>query len=186
MGIDPHAGRGNAASTEQTGERPATAAVAADRPAAPAPFPLLTRARTLVLWAVVAAVLYSTLASSRGSCSGGFSSGGYVDADGHPTTVAPQCVQLVLQPGPLVYLAIALTVIVALSTAARAVDLDAALRTLNRGTIVAVGIAVVSMVVAIAWFFALPMPGPGDGVLFPFPFGSGTMTVTPLESGTAG
>lgn len=156
--------------------------VAVDRAAGP----LLRRARALVLWAIASAILYSTLAASRGSCPGGFSSDGYVDAHGDPTTTAPQCVQLVLQPGPLVYIAIALTVVVALSVAAGAADLRVALRTLNRGVIVVVAIAVLSMVVATVWFFALPMPGPDDGVFLPFPFGGGTMTVTPLDPAPTG
>jgi len=149
--------------------------------------PVLKRARALVLWAVGAAILYSTLVASKGSCPGGFDSdGGFVDGNGDPTTVQPQCVVLALHPSPLIYLAIALTVIIALSRAARAVTIETALRTMNRGAIVAAAIAVVSMLVAILWFKASPMPTVDGTVLFPFPFGSGTVTVTPMEPGTAG
>lgn len=154
---------------------------AAHLPAAP----LLRRARTLLLWALGSAIIYSTLSGSKGSCPGGFSADGYVDAAGDPTTVAPQCYQATLHPSPIVYLAIALTVIVALSRAARAVELDRALRTLNRAAIVVVAIAVVSMAVATVWIFASPAPTDGT-VFFPFPFGSGTMTITPMEPSTGG
>ena len=149
--------------------------------------PILRRARALVLWALGAAVLYSSLVASRGSCPGGFSAdGGLLDANGDATTVQPQCVQLVLQPSPVVYLAIALTVVIALGRAARAADVEAALLTLNRAAFVAVGIAVVSMLVAILWFQGMPMPTGSGTVLVPFPFGGGTMTVTPQESGHTG
>jgi hypothetical protein len=149
--------------------------------------PLLRRARSLVLWAVGAAILYSALVASKGSCPGGFTTdGGFLDANGDPTTVHPQCVQLMLQPSPVIYLAIALTVILALSRAARAADMELALRTMNRGVIVAVAIAVVSMLVAFVWFAASPMPTVGGTVIFPFPFGGGTMTVTPMEQGPTG
>ena len=146
--------------------------------------PLLGRARTLVLWAMIAAVLYSTLVSSKGGCPGGFSTdGGFVDGSGNPTTVQPQCVQLVLQPSPMVYLVIALTVIIALARAARAVEVAAAMRTMKRAAFAAVGIAVVSMVIAVVWFLGIPMPATDGTVIFPFPFGGGTMTVTPMEPG---
>jgi hypothetical protein len=149
--------------------------------------PILRRARALVLWALGAAVLYSSLVASRGSCPGGFSAdGGFLDANGDATTVQPQCVQLVLQPSPVVYLAIAVTVVIALGRAARAADVEAALLTLKRAAFVAVGIAVVSMLVAILWFQGMPLPTGRGTVLFPFPFGGGTMTVIPQESGHTG
>ncbi|MDN4615505.1 hypothetical protein P5G50_13705 [Leifsonia sp. F6_8S_P_1B] len=160
---------------------PTTQLAAAPLPAAP----LLRRARTLLLWALGAAVVYSTLSGSKGSCPGGFSADGYVDAAGDPTDVAPQCFQATLHPSPVVYLAIAVTVIVAVTRAARATDLDRALRTLNRATILVVAIAVVSMVIATVWIFVSPAPTDGT-VFFPFPFGSGTMTITPMEPPTGG
>ncbi|WP_431278346.1 hypothetical protein [Leifsonia poae] len=140
-----------------------------------------------MLWALGAAAVYSSLVASKGSCPGGFTSdGGYLDGNGDPTTVQPQCVQLALHPSPLIYLAIALTVVIALTRAARAVNIEMALRAMNRGTIVAVGIVVVSMLIAIVWFQTSPMPTVGGTVLFPFPFGSGSMTVTPMEPGSPG
>ncbi|MFF1572618.1 hypothetical protein ACFVWR_07725 [Leifsonia sp. NPDC058292] len=178
MELESHAeqSRGAAAAVGATAERAGTPGR-----------PLLRRARSLVLWASGAAILYSSLVASKGSCPGGFTAdGGYLDAAGDPTTVQPQCVQLTLHPSPVGYLAIVLTVIIALSRAARAVDVEIALRTMNRGAIVAVSIAVVSMLVAILWFQGSPMPTVGGTVLFPFPFGSGTMTVTPMEPGPAG
>jgi len=138
-----------------------------------------------VLWALGAAIVYSTLLASKGSCPGGFAmDGGYLDANGDPTSVQPQCIQLTLQPSPVVYLAIALTVVIALGRAARAVDVGAAVRTLNRAGIVAVGITVVSMVIAFLWFQAIPTPAEHGSILFPFPFGGGTMTFTPQEPGS--
>ncbi|MFP3465548.1 hypothetical protein [Leifsonia sp. SIMBA_070] len=160
-----------------------SSAAASGRPAGP----ILKRARALVMWALGAAILYSALVGSKGSCPGGFTTdGGYLDGNGDPTTVQPQCVTLALQPSPVIYLAIALTVIVVLSRAARAADVEAALRTMNRGAIVVVALAVVSMLVASLWFQTSPMPTVGGTVLFPFPFGSGTLTVTPMEPGPAG
>ena len=169
---------GTEAQTAHTGgvERPGLA----DRP-------ILHRARALVLWALGAAILYASLVASKGSCPGGFAmDGGFLDADGDPTNVQPQCIQLTLQPSPVVYLAIALTVVLALGRAARSVDVESALRTLNRASVVAVGIAVVSMIVAILWFQAMPTPAEHGTILFPFPFGGGTMTITPQEPGFAG
>ncbi|MEV8212861.1 hypothetical protein [Leifsonia sp. NPDC077715] len=149
--------------------------------------PILRRARALVLWALGAAIVYSALVASKGSCPGGFAmDGGFLDANGDPTDVQPQCIQLMLQPSPVVYLAIALTVVIALGRAARAVDVDAALRTLNRAVIIVVAIAVVSMVVAILWFQAIPSPAERGTILFPFPFGGGTMTTTPQDPGPVG
>ncbi|WP_431218140.1 hypothetical protein [Leifsonia xyli] len=140
-----------------------------------------------MLWALGAAMLYSSLVASKGQCPGGFSpDGGFLDADGDPTTVQPQCVQLVLHPSPVIYFAIALTVAIALTRAARAIDVVAAMQTMKRGAIVAVGIAVVAMVIAVLWFQGTPMPSTDGTVIFPFPFGSGTMTVTPQEPGYSG
>ena len=149
--------------------------------------PLLRRTRGLVLWALGAGVLYSSLVGSKGGCPGGFSSdGGYVDGSGNPTEVAPQCVSLTLQPSPAVYLAIVLTVVVALTLAARAPDTRAAMRRLDRGVIAVVGIALLSMAIAIVWFALTPMPTVPGTVWFPFPFGSGTLNVTPMDPGPAG
>lgn len=148
---------------------------------------MLRRARTLVLWAIGAAVLYSTLVASKGSCPGGFTTdGGFLDANGDPTTVQPLCATLTLQPSPVIYLAIGLTVIIALSRAARSSGVETAMRAMSRGAIVAVGIAVVAMLVAILWFQGMPMPTADGTVVFPFPFGSGSLEVTPLEPGSAG
>ncbi|MGN7797803.1 hypothetical protein [Leifsonia sp. 22587] len=159
-------------------------AEAAEWETAPVSVRLLGRARTLVLWALGAAILYSSLRASKGSCPGGFDcDGGFVDASGQPTSVAPQCVQLELQPAPVVYLAIGLAVIIALTRAARAADIDAALRIMKRAAVVVVGIAVVSMLIAILWFQGMPMPTTTSTVVYPFPFGGGTTTVTPMEPG---
>ncbi len=162
--------------------------VAADRgpDRADAGPPLLRRARTLILWALGAALVYSMVNASKGACPGGFGTDGFVDASGTPTDTAPQCITLALHPSPVVYLAIALTVIVAFSRAARAVDVETALRRLNRGAIVVVAIVVVSAAVSILWFAATPQPTTPGTVFFPFPFGSGTLTVAPLEPGPAG
>lgn len=149
--------------------------------------PLLKRSRSLVLWALGSGLLYSSLVASKGQCPGGFSSdGGFLDAEGDPTAVRPQCVQLVLHPSPVIYLALALTVIIALTRAAAAVDVAAAMQTMKRGAIVTVGIAVMAMVIAVLWFQATPIPATDGTVIFPFPFGTGTMTVTPQESGYPG
>jgi hypothetical protein len=80
-----------------------------------------SRRTALVVIAVVTAVAYSAFgAASWGFCPGGFSSdGGYLDADGQPTTVAPQCVSAVLQPSYWVYLAIALVAIAGIWFAGR-------------------------------------------------------------------
>lgn len=149
--------------------------------------PLLRRARTLVLWALGAAILYSSLVASKARCPGGFSAdGGFVDSNGAPTTVAPQCVQLTLQPGPIVYMAIALGVVIALTRAGRAANIDIALRIMKHASFVVVAIALVSMAIAVTWFMAAPVPTPGGTVVFPFPFGGGTMTLTPMEPGSTG
>lgn len=148
---------------------------------------VLRGVRRLILLALVASIIYSTLAtSSMGTCPGGFdSSGGFIDADGNPVAVAPSCITLTLGPNPLLFVVFALIGIGALSSALKKSKTDAdALRYINAAAIVIVVITVVCLVVSHFWFWTLPLEqwdGTGDFFLFgPFPFAVMTTEISPM------
>jgi len=125
---------------------------------------LVARIRRMVAVAVIVAVLYTIFtAASKGAC-----------ADGQT------CVNLTLRPGVFVYVFLVAAVLFALMRVERrATDLPAALRILDRATIVIACVAVGAIVYAQVWFALIPL---GDGTgpyFFPFPFGAVDLVTTP-------
>lgn len=148
---------------------------------------LLRRVRRLIILALVASLVYSTLVTaSRGGCPGGYDSdGGFIDANGDPTAVAPSCFYLALGPSPLMFVLFALIGIGALSSALKKSRTEAdALRYLDSAAAVIAGITVLSIVVSHIWFWNLPVMD-WDGIndlnlIGPFPFAVMTTEVTPM------
>jgi hypothetical protein len=144
--------------------------------------------RLLVIWAIVAASLYSVFAhAQRGGCLGGIDgAGGWVDAAGRATGVEPQCYELSLGPSPFVFFAIAVTVVFSLTRVMRRARTEHdAVRILSRGGVVVAAIALVSLAVGQTWFFLLPVEQFADGsgtLLFPFPFAAAELDLSPLSS----
>ncbi|OJW00661.1 MAG: hypothetical protein BGO47_02365 [Microbacterium sp. 67-17] len=77
--------------------------------------------RRVATVAALALLAYMTFTrGSAGTCVGGVGAdGGYIDANGDPTDVAPQCISLALEPSPVVIIAVVLTFIVALTLVIR-------------------------------------------------------------------
>ncbi|KZE94825.1 hypothetical protein AVP42_00752 [Agromyces sp. NDB4Y10] len=125
---------------------------------------LFHRARILLGTAVGAAVAYGLLTNaSRGSCT----SDAFPEGGAEVTT----CTTITLMPSAVVYLAMALVVMRAMTIVLQySQTQDAAMRTLARARTLVVAIAMGSTVLAHAWFAAIPFePGPppttGDGIL---------------------
>ncbi|WP_124291650.1 hypothetical protein [Microbacterium sp. ABRD28] len=160
-------------------------------PRAPAPGlagrELVVQIRRLLVVTLVACVIYPgfTRASSA-SCLGGFGAeGGFIDGNGQPTDIVPQCLSLQMGPGPFVFAAIAAIVLVTLGRVIRvADDLESATRMLRRAALAIMIVAGLSVVIAQVWFALLPVrdwdPASGYFFLFPFPFASVDLTITPL------
>jgi hypothetical protein len=147
---------------------------------------VLKRVRRLLRRTLGWALVYSILATgSRSTCPGGFdSNGGYLDANGDPTEVAPNCITLTLQPSPLILIVLALVVIGALSSALKKSKTEAeALRYLNSAAVV-VGVLVgVCIVVNQVWFSNLPVDewdGLHTNFVYPFPFGYVEMEISQM------
>jgi hypothetical protein len=147
---------------------------------------VLKRVRRLLILTVVCALVYSNSTSaSSGICPGGFDgSGGFIDANGDPTAVAPNCLTLSLHPNPLWFVVFALVVTGALSSALKKSKTEAdALRYLDSAAAVIVVLSLVCIVVSQVWFWNLPV-GEWDGVhtnfVYPYPFGLVEMEVSPL------
>jgi hypothetical protein len=126
---------------------------------------LFHRARVLLGSAVGAAVAYGLLAnSSRGACTSD------VVATGEAETTTT-CSTITLVPSSVVYLAIALVVMRAMTIVLQySATTDDAMRTLARARTTVIAIAVGSLLLAHAWFAAIPFePGPpattGNAVL---------------------
>jgi hypothetical protein len=136
---------------------------------------VLRRARRLMVIGVVTALAYTVLLlGSKGAAAGGVDgSGGFVDADGNPTTHTPTVVNATLHASPVMYFVFAAIVFFAIGRVLRrASDEAAAVRALDRAMLVLVGVAIVSLIAAYVWFFALPPSyWVHDGVVIqPFPF----------------
>lgn len=148
---------------------------------------IIAEIRRVLILAVIAALVYPTLmVASRSYCPGGIDgSGGFIDASGQPTGEAPVCIDLKLSPSPLVYIAIAAIVLLALGRVMKASDERSALKTLNRASIGVAALVVLAIVVSHVWFFLIPMEGFTSGswtVFSPFPFGNIDVTTTPMTT----
>lgn len=148
---------------------------------------MLWHARRLLIWALGAGLAYSfVMVSTRSHCPGGFTGDGdYLDGSGQPTDVAPSCTTLSLAPSPLVQVAIAFVVLVALTRVLERASVEAeAIRTLDRARTAVVWIAVVSAVITHVWFWSIPMTETGfGGFIVPILFGGIVTETTPLSGG---
>lgn len=148
--------------------------------------PTIRRIRRMLLWALGIAVVYSVLGTaSKGSCPGGATGdGGFIDATGDPTDVAPMCVNATLRPSATVFFAIAVIVIVAITLVLRRAGSEAAaVRTIDRATIIIVAGTIAWAALTMASFLAIPL----DGMEYrsiPFMFGNIDIDVSPLQSST--
>ena len=128
-----------------------------------------SRRNALVVIAVVTAVAYSAFGvASWGYCPGGFTSdGGYLDGRGEPTTTAPQCVSVVLQPSQWVYLLIALVAIAGIWFASR--NLERAVGRLGIAALIVVAIGVLATAGGWLAFSQLTSAGWEPGTLLDIP-----------------
>lgn len=148
--------------------------------------PTIARIRRLVISAAIATLVYSIFTrATRSLCQGGFDAGGsFIDAAGQPTETAPVCVNLVLSPSGVIYFAIVIIVISALTRALRASDHNAAAKPIDRAAAIIGIVVAVSIVASQIWFALIPLSEYGNGFLiFPFPFGAVELTVTPMTTG---
>ena len=140
--------------------------------------------RSLLIWAVVAATMLALfLQGSMSSCSGGLTgSGGFLDADGQPSDVAPMCGSVVMSASPLVYFAIALIVLTSLTRIlGRADTVDRALRILNNARMVIVVLTLVTFVVGYWAIMTLRVEDWNNYSIFiPFPFTTFDISTNPM------
>lgn len=146
---------------------------------------LVGKIRRVLIVSLIAALAYASLmVSSLSYCPGGFDgNGGYIDAEGRPVDYAPQCVDLALKPSPLVFVAIALIVFLAIGRVMKASDEATAQRTLDRAAIAVALLVVLAVVVSWVWFRMVPVEEFTAGtasILSPFPFGLIDVETTPL------
>lgn len=148
---------------------------------------LVVQIRRLLVITLVACLVYPAfIGGSRSVCAGGFDAdGGFIDRNGQPTDLAPQCLSLQMSPGPIVFAAIAAIVLLTVGRVIRvANDLESATRMLRRAGLAIMLVTGLSLVIAQVWFALLPVtewdPATGYFFLFPFPFASVDVTVAPL------
>ena len=150
---------------------------------------IIRRIRRLLFWAAGTALVYSALATaSKGGCPGGVTGdGGYLDANGDPTAVAPMCVNLTLRPSSLIIIMIGAAVLVAISLVLRRAHSEAAaIRILDRTAIVIVVVTVGWTVLTMVSFLSIPLDGwDGTGPFFiPFSFGNIDVDISPMNTTT--
>lgn len=142
--------------------------------------------RSLLIWAIVAATMLAVfLRGSMGSCSGGITgSGGFLDAQGQPTDIAPMCGSVTMSANPLVYVAIALIVVMSLTRIlGRAGTVEQALRIVNNARMVIVVLTLVTFVVGYWAITTLRVEDWNNYSIFiPFPFTSFDISTHPMGS----
>ena len=149
---------------------------------------ILRRTRCILFSALGAAFAYSVLSvASKGGCPGGITSdGGFVDAEGRATEIAPMCVNVTLQPSAIVFSAIALIVLVAITRVLRKAESEAAaLRMLDRAAVLLVAVTAVWLVITQVSFWMIPLEQWDGGQFFPIPFTFGNVEVdiSPMQQG---
>jgi len=148
---------------------------------------VLRRTRRLIITTLVAAVVYGGLCvASRSYCPGGIrADGSFIGADGNPTDRAPSCISLTLQPNPLIFVALVVIVLWAITRVIRSGGNEAAAaRYLNRAGVIVAVTAAGCVVVSVVWFGLIPITdwnGGNANYLFPFPFGSVSLDIRPLN-----
>lgn len=140
--------------------------------------------RSLLSWAIVAAAMIAMfLHGSMGSCSGGLTgSGGFLDAEGRPTDIAPMCGSVTMSASPLMYVAIGLIVLMSLNRIlGRADSVDHALRILNNARMVIVVLTLVAFVVGYWAIMTLRVEDWNNySILIPFPFTTFDISTNPM------
>ncbi len=123
---------------------------------APAPEAPTVGLGRLVLAALFTSLLYAALSTaSAGICPGGVdSSGGFIDADGLPTTARPVCLLVNFHPQRWVLLLLAAIVIVAAVLTARATRVERARRIVVIATLSIVAIGIVATLASFPAFYS--------------------------------
>ncbi|MFE6964158.1 hypothetical protein ACFVAJ_03535 [Agromyces sp. NPDC057679] len=159
-----------------------------DRPAAAALSTLpgatiIRRIRGMIFSALSTALVYSFVGTaSKGGCVGGSPTDGFMEVNGSPADIAPTCVQLNLRPSAIVFVAIAVTVIVAITLVLRPGRTEAsALRVIDRAVVVMIAGTLAFAALTMVSFFAIPLdpPSPGEPFMIPFTFGHVEVDITP-------
>jgi hypothetical protein len=144
--------------------------------------PVIARIRRVLITALIAGVAYSAVTTgSTGRCAGPTTS---TTAGDGSVSVHQACIAMQLHPSPVVVVALAVILIVAISRVLKPGVREAdALRTLDRAATTIAIVAAASILVSVAWFALIPIgdwqPGSGFGVLFPFPLAEAQLTITP-------
>ena len=139
------------------------------------------RIRRVVIVAIVATMVYGLLTtSSSGRCAG--PSTQVPDGTGG-LLVSQECLQLTLSPSPLMVVAFAVILLVAVRRASVAgIDRADARRILDRAAAAIALLAAAAVVISLAWFAVLARsewaPGKPFGVLLPFPFAALDVEIT--------
>jgi hypothetical protein len=146
---------------------------------------VIARIRRLISVAVGAGAVYSIFTSgSRGGCAGGISGdGGFIDANGDPTSIAPTCVTMALRPSPIILIALVGIIVWALGRVLRRAEGEAsALRMIDHAALAITALAVASLVIAHVWFTLIPLDGiDGSGTyIWPFPFATVELQTSPM------
>ena len=149
---------------------------------------ILRRTRSLLFCALGTGLAYSVLGNaSKGGCPGGATGdGGFIDAGGQSTAVAPNCINVTLQPSGIVFLAIAVIVLVAITRVLKSSATEAAaLRTLDRAAILIVAVTATWLVITHVSFWMIPLDQWDGGGYFPIPFTFGTVDIdiSPMQQG---
>lgn len=136
---------------------------------------VIRRIRRMIFSALGAALVYSVIgAASRGGCIGGSTADGFIEVNAGPADITPSCVQLTLHPSAFMFIALVVTVIVAITLVLRPGQSEmSALRVIDRATLVMIVGTIVWAVVTQISFFAIPLdpPIPGEAFTVPFTFG---------------
>lgn len=113
----------------------------------------------LIVTAALATVGYGAfLLAGKGICAGVLNGGGgFLDADRNVVVSVPQCISLTQAPSGIIYLAIAVTTILAIRIVRRRANSVAeATRYIDRAAAGIIILAVASLVISYAWFSPLP------------------------------
>ncbi|GAA1962964.1 hypothetical protein [Agromyces allii] len=152
--------------------------------------PIIRRIRRLLVVAGATGLFYGVLGTaSKGGCPGGVTGdGGYLDANGDPTSVVPMCVTLTLRPAPIVLLVIVAIVLIAISRVLRSARSEtAAMRTLDLAAVAIVGLTVAWWALTLVSFLSIDLQA-WDGVgPFPYPdamLGDIRIDVSTMPAGT--
>jgi hypothetical protein len=145
---------------------------------------LLRRAVWLFVVTAISALGYGNLVlASKGGGVGPEvfvdANGNHLDADGNPTDATQTMLNVVMHASPAIYVLLAVIALGAIVVVLRwASDEASAVRILTRAMFIVPAVALVSLVVAYAWFRVIPLDywvQPGWHVA-PFPFGSVEVT----------